>query len=306
MRIVEDIRHSTQSFPSVVLTMGSFDGVHRGHQRVLAELLRVARSIGGTAGVLTMRPHPREFFAPDHAPNLLTTDGKKLELLEDAGVDVVFFLTFDEDMANMAPGEFVEAIIHGGCHAVQMVVGHDCRFGKDGAGDYEFLVEMGRRHGHKVTRVPAFIIDGERVSSTLIRERLLEGDLAQAEAFLGRKYSVVGEVMAGRGIGAKLGFPTANIAPHHTAAPAQGVYAAEVLMNDSRYPAAVNIGIAPTIRHHDIVVEAHLLDFDQDVRGRVIEIVFHKRLRPEKKFSSHQELSVAIRRDVEAVREYFA
>ena len=306
MKVIEDVKHSTQSFPSVVLTMGSFDGVHRGHQRVLAELLQVARTIGGTAGVLTMRPHPREFFAPGHAPNLLTTDGKKLELLEDAGVDVVFYLSFDVDMANMAPGEFLEAIVHGRCHAVQTVVGHDCRFGKDGAGDYEFLVEMGRRHGHKVTRVPAFIIDGERVSSTLIRERLLEGDLAQVEAFLGRKYSVVGEVIAGRGIGAKLGFPTANIAPHHTAAPAQGVYAAEVLMNDSRYPAAVNLGIAPTIRHQDTVVEAHLLDFHEDVRGRVIEIVFHKRLRPEKKFSSHHELSVAIRRDVEAVREYFS
>jgi len=306
MEVVQDVKESAQSFPSVVLTMGSFDGVHRGHQRVLAELLRQARSVGGTAAVLTMRPHPREFFAPDHAPNLLTSDVKKLELLERAGVDVVFFLTFDEATASMAPGEFVEAIIHGKCHAVQMVVGHDCRFGKDGAGDYEFLVEMGRRHGHKVTRVPAFIIDGERVSSTLIRERLLEGDLAQAEAFLGRKYSVVGEVIAGRGIGVELGFATANIVPHHTAVPAQGVYAAEVLMNGRRYPAAVNIGIAPTIRHQDTVVEAHLLDFDEDIRGRVIEIVFHKRLRPEKKFSSHQELSVAIRRDVQAVREYFS
>jgi len=285
--------------------MGSFDGVHRGHQRVLSELLRVARSAGHPAGVLTMRPHPREFFAPDHAPNLLTTDSKKLALLEEAGVDVVFFLAFDAEIANMPPRDFVEEIAHGRCHAVQMVVGHDCRFGKDGAGDYEFLVEMSRQHGHQVTRVPAFVIDGERVSSTAIRERLLEGDLEKAEAFLGRKYSVIGEVIAGRGIGAGLGIPTANIAPHHTAAPAQGVYAAEVLLGDRRHPAAVNIGIAPTIRHEDTVVEAHLLDFDEDIRGCVIEIVFHKRLRPERKFPSREELAAAIGRDIESIRSYF-
>jgi riboflavin kinase/FMN adenylyltransferase len=161
------------------------------------------------------------------------------------------------------------------------------------------------------------MLDGERVSSTVIRERLLEGDIEEAERFLGRKYSILGEVVAGRGIGVSLGFPTANIRPHRTAIPAQGVYAAEVLIGKERYPAAVNIGIAPTIRHDvggwtagsrlgDVVIEAFILGFDRGIRGCEIEVVFHKRLRPEKKFSSHDELIAAIRHDVEAVRAYFS
>jgi riboflavin kinase/FMN adenylyltransferase len=187
-----------------------------------------------------------------------------------------------------------------------VIVGHDFRFGKDAAGDYALLLEMGAELGFRVGQVPPLMVDGERVSSTTIRERVLEGDLEEAEAFLGRPYSVVGEVVAGRGIGATLGFPTANVRAHHTAIPAQGVYAAEVLLGNRCYPAAVNIGIAPTIRHEDTVIEAFLIGFNEDIRGREMEIVFHERLRPEKKFASRQELTAAIHRDVETVRQLLA
>jgi len=306
MKVIEDVRRTEERFPHVVLTAGSFDGVHLGHQRVLHELTRRARQAKGTAAVMTMRPHPREFFAPGHAPNLLTSDRKKLELLAQMGIDVVFILPFTEGVARLGPAVYVETIVDQRCHAGEMVIGHDFRFGREAQGDYALLCEMGSKLGFSVFQVPPLMLDGERVSSTVIRERLLEGDLDEAERFLGRKYSILGEVVAGRGIGVTLGFPTANIRPHHTAIPAQGVYAAEVLIGKERYPAAVNIGIAPTIRHDDVVIEAFILGFDRSIRGCEIEVVFHKRLRPEKKFSSHDELIAAIRHDVEAVTAHFS
>jgi len=313
MDVVENLK-KVQMYPNLVLTLGSFDGVHLGHQRILAELMRVAQKNGkidsentpGTTAVMTFRPHPREFFSAKHAPNLLTTEQKKLELLDQSGVDVVFILPFDEKIAHLDPSVFVEEIIVGACHARALVIGHDFHFGRDAQGNYDLLCETGTRLGFQVMQVPPFIIQGERVSSTAIRERLLEGDLDKAETFLGRKYSVRGEVIEGRGIGVSLGFPTANILPHHSAVPAQGVYAAEILINGRCYPGAVNIGIAPTLKNEGTIIEAFLINFDENIRGRTIEVVFHKRLRPEKKFPSPEALAEAIHRDVETIRTYFA
>ncbi len=305
MKVIENARETEVEFPHVVLTVGSFDGVHLGHRRVLDELVRVAGENRGTAAVLTMRPHPREFFSPGYAPNLLTSDDTKLRLLEEAGVEVAFLLGFAREVANLNPDAFVEEIILRRCRARTVIVGHDFRFGKHAAGNYEFLKQVAPAHGFEVRQVAPLIIEGERVSSTLIRERILQGDLDKAEAFLGRKYSVVGEVIPGRGIGAELGFPTANIEPRHSAVPAQGVYVAEAHTQGRRHRAAVNIGIAPTIRQEDIIIEAFLLDFHEDILGSDIEVVFHKRLRSELKFSSHEELAQQIRQDVDEVRRYF-
>lgn len=306
MRIIEDILAADNPAQGPVITIGSFDGVHMGHQRILGEVLRVARELQTHAAVLTMRPHPRELFCPDHPPNLLTTEKKKFELFNKLGVDVAYVLPFTRAVARMTPEAFASEVLRGKCRVRHVVVGHDFNFGSHGAGDYESMVQLGRELGFDVTQVPPLVIGGERVSSTAIRERLLQGDLRKAETFLGRKYSVVGEVVAGRGIGIRLGFPTANIKPYHTAVPAQGVYAAQVLLEGMLHPAAVNIGIAPTIAHEDAVIEAHIIDFDGDVRGREIEIFFYERLRPEKKFASREELVAAIHADVEGIRRYFA
>jgi riboflavin kinase/FMN adenylyltransferase len=306
MIVVEDVRAADAAFPYVVLTIGSFDGVHRGHRIILSDVVRRARAASGTAALLTLRPHPREFFTPDRPPNLLTTDAKKLELLEESGLDVVFFLPFTAEVAGMEPEAFIRDILSGRCHAREIVVGHDFCFGKDAKGNYALLDSLASRFGYSVVQTSPLLVDGERVSSTLIREQILLGNLDQAERFLGRKYSIRGEVVGGRGIGRKLGFPTANIKPHHSAVPAQGVYAAEALLNGQRHVAAVNIGIAPTIRHEDLTIEAFLLDFDGDILGREIELVFHKRLRPERKFPSYEALTEQIGRDVAEIRDYFA
>ena len=305
MRVIENIRECPADLPPTVLTVGSFDGVHRGHQRILAELLGVATERGQTAAVLTMRPHPRELFSPDHAPNLLTCDKMKTRLIEAAGLDLLLFVEFTREVADQDHGAFVDEVLCGLCNAQALIVGHDFCFGKDALGDYDFLKSVGPQRGFEVRQVPPLIVDGERVSSTLVRERVLQGDLEKAELFLGRKYAVLGTVIPGHGIGARLGFPTANIEPRHSAVPAQGVYIAEAVLGDCRRPAAVNIGIAPTIRQKDIVIEAHLVDFDRDIVGADIEIVFHKRLRSEKKFQGRAELAEQIARDVAAVREHF-
>lgn len=305
MHVVNDVRDEQTHHAGLILTIGSFDGIHLGHRRILETVIQRVEAENGTSAVLTMRPHPREFFTPGHAPNLLTDEKKKLQLLEEAGVDVVFFLDFNVETANLEPEAFVETIIRDRCHAQGIVVGHDCRFGKGAKGDYELLEGMGPQCGFTVEQVPPLFIGNERVSSTLIRERVLQGDLDGVQALLGRRYSIAGEVIRGRGMGVKLGFPTANVKPHHSATPAQGVYIAEVLIGQRRVPSAVNIGIAPTIRHEDVTIEAHLLGFEEDIRGAQIEIVFHSRIRSEKKFASLDELMAQIRNDVETAKKYF-
>ncbi len=306
MRIIEDVQKTSEVFPNLVLTIGSFDGVHLGHQRILEELIATARYCSGTAALLTLTPHPRQIFAPENAPNILTCDAKKAELLAQAGIDVLYMLPFDAAIAAFSPREFVEEIVVKRCHAKVLIVGHDFCFGKNAEGDYEYLSRIAPDYGFSVRQIAQRVIQGERVSSTLIRECILQGEVERVEHFLGRKYSIRGTVESGRGVGRKLGFPTANLRPHCDAIPANGVYAAEAWLEGVSYPAAINIGVAPTIRHNSTAIEAHLLDFEkQDIVGEVMEVVFHKRIRPEKKFESLEALIEAIDRDVEAIRAYF-
>ncbi len=310
MKII-DIPQASQN--NTVLTIGSFDGVHMGHQKILKQVVQAANELNCDAAVLTMAPHPREFFSPKHAPNLLTSEEKKLTLLESMQIDTVFRLRFDKDTANLDREEFASKIIRDCCRATKVYVGHDFCFGKDAQGNFRFLDENGKALGFEAKQVDALHMLGERVSSTLIRERILQGDLDEAATFLGRRYSITGEVISGRGIGHRIGYPTANIKPQHSAIPPQGVYIAEVALSakDSpeeavRYPAAVNIGIAPTIRQEDKLVEAFIMGFSGDILGKTIEVFFHKRLRPEKKFASEQKLVEQIAIDVEAAKEHFS
>lgn len=305
MDIISNVRASQTHFKNVVLTIGSFDGVHVGHRCILKDVVEAAHALNGTPAVLTMRPHPREYFSPNNAPNLITSEHKKLQLLEDCGIEVVFFFEFNAETASIEAEDFVRGILRDRCHANTVIVGHDCRFGKGARGDFSLLEKIGAECDIRVKEVAPVMVEAERVSSTLVRERILQGDLASLNRLLGRPYSVSGEVQSGRGIGATLGFPTANVKPHHSAIPAQGVYIAEVIADGVSYPSAVNIGIAPTIRQEDLTIEAHLLDFSGDLVGQEIEIVFHERIRPEKKFSGKQELMEQIARDVKATREYF-
>jgi riboflavin kinase / FMN adenylyltransferase len=306
MQIIENILEETVDYSDMVLTIGSFDGVHRGHQRILSRLTDEARSRKGTAALMTLEPHPRQVFSPENAPNLLTCREKKAELLARAGLDAFLILPFSRETASMTPEAFLKAVIVDRCGAKKLVAGHDFAFGRNGEGDYEFLAAHAPAFGIEVEQVAALHIQGERVSSTLIRERLLQGAVENIDIFLGRFYAMRGTVASGRGIGRQLGFPTANIRPDCGLVPAHGVYAAEVLAGDERHAAAVNIGIAPTIRHDSAIIEAHLLGFDGDLTGAEIEIIFRKHLRTEQKFPSREALMAAIAADIQQVRDYFA
>ncbi len=306
MRIIEDVRTTTEDFPGLVLTIGSFDGVHLGHMRIIEELVESARHRQGTSALMTLRPHPRHFFMPDNAPNLLTADDQKSELLEQAGVDVLFLLPFDADTANMSARSFFEDIIVKKCGAKKLIVGHDFTFGHKAAGNYASLEQWAPEFGIELHEEPPLVIHGERVSSTLIRECILDGEVEHIDQFLGRRYTMRGVVQTGRGIGRTLGFPTANLQPQAGVLPAQGVYAAHAILKGCHIPAAVNIGIAPTIAHDTVTVEAYLLDFDGQLAGETLGIEFHKRLRPEKKFASKEALIEGIAHDVSEVRRYFA
>ena len=305
MRLISDVTQFREVLPRLVLTIGSFDGVHLGHQRILREVVSEARKRNGTAAAMALQPHPREYFSPQNAPNILTDDEKKAELMEEIGLDVFFYLPFNSHIANMERQVFVEKILLECCHADMILVGHDFAFGKGAEGNFAYLDSISSQYGFDVIEVPPLILHGERVSSTLIREAVLQGELDKAEVYLGRRYAISGTVQSGRGMGKKLGFPTANIEPHNKTIPAHGVYVAEALYAGQTYAAAVNIGIAPTIRHDDIMIEAHILDFDKNIVNERIEIVFHKRLRPEAKYDSYDALISAIHKDVQAVRVYF-
>lgn len=305
MRIIKDVRAHEELLDRVVLTIGSFDGVHLGHRRLLDELLSTAHSVDGIPAVMTLRPHPREFFSPKHAPNILTAPAMKERLLEEAGIEILFVLPFNAEVAHMDRQTFLEDVVLKRCHARHLVVGHDFAFGRGAAGNFEYLQSVSAQYALQVSQVPALYLRGERVSSTIVRERILQGDLEEAALFLGRKYAILGEVVRGRGMGRKLGFPTANIPPHNLALPAHGVYIAEACIDGVWLPAAVNIGIAPTIQHDSAMLEAYVLDYEGDLVGKTIEICFHHRIRPEKKYDSLDALIAAIAADVEAVRDYF-
>ncbi len=306
MILIRDIQTSRIDLPRVVLTIGSFDGVHCGHRFILNQVVQDASRKRGTPCVLTFDPHPREFFSPEHPPNLLTCNETKFSLLAQMGITVIALLPFNAETAAMSVEQFVKQIIVEQCRASEVIVGHDFRFGKNGEGNFESLKELSKQYAFEVKQVAPILIHGERVSSTVIRERVLQGDLDEAEVFLGRKFSIVGEVVRGKGIGRELGFPTANVKPYHNAIPPQGVYAAQVLLDTERFQAAVNIGIAPTLSNQEQTIEAFLLDFSQDIVGKTIEIIFHRRLRSEQKFPSREALITQITRDVESVRHFFS
>ena len=306
MRIIPDITRHGESEAGMTLTIGSFDGVHLGHRRILERLVETARAANTPAGLMTLRPHPRALFAPENAPARLCNDAQQQRLLEEVGLDALFVLPFDARVAALDREAFLNDIVLRRCGARRLVVGHDFVFGKDAGGNFEYLAEQAGPRGFAVEQAEALIVQGERVSSTLIRELILRGAVEQVPAFLGRPYGIAGEVVQGRNVGASLGFPTANILPGEYVVPAHGVYAAEVVIDGTRHPAATNIGVAPTVRNEDVFIEAHLLDFDGDLRGRQVEFIFHKRFRSEKRFANLEALKAAIAGDIAAIRAYFA
>ncbi|MBX6762440.1 MAG: bifunctional riboflavin kinase/FAD synthetase [Rubrobacteraceae bacterium] len=288
----------------VVVALGNFDGVHLGHRAVIRAATEEGARLGIPVFAATFWPHPREVLSPGGGPPLLTTLEQRRELLLGCGVDEVRVVKFDAGMARKSPREFVEEVLLGELGARVVVVGENFRFGHRAAGSTEDLEEFMRRSGGRVRVVGLERGDGERVSSTRIRELIARGEVREAARLLGRPHAVRGEVMEGEKRGRKIGFPTANLIPDgRVAVPARGVYAGFVRVEGEEHAACTNVGVAPTFGGRVVRVEAHILDFQGDLYGRTVDVAFVERIRSEKRFSGVEELRDQIATDVHKARE---
>jgi riboflavin kinase / FMN adenylyltransferase len=289
-----------------VVTIGVFDGVHRGHQHVIARAVEIARARNLPVVVVTFDPHPDEVLRPGPHPPYLTTLRRLAELLAGLGVAALCVLPFTPEFSRLSPDEFVRAVLSERLHAAAVVVGEDFRFGYRAAGDVPLLAQLGEKYDFTVEGVPLLVVDSVTISSTYIRERLAAGDVAGAAAVLGRPHRVEGVVVRGHMRGRALGFPTANLeTPPHAATPADGVYAGWLISLDAdgaetdRWPAAISVGTNPTFGDGDRTVEAYALDRDDlDLYGARAAIEFAARLRGTERFDSVDALVDQMREDV--------
>ncbi len=285
------------------VTVGNFDGVHRGHQTLVAQAVARARESGGEAVVLTFEPHPARVLRPERAPAALSTLDQKEELLDGLGVDRLAVLPFDREVAALSPEDFARDVLAGALGARHVVVGASFRFGRRREGDAHRLAELGRALGFSVSALPPVLERGGPVSSSRVREELARGDLRAARDLLGRPYFVDASVVRGDGRGRTLGVPTANLEPENEVLPARGVYAGRCRTPGGGFHAAVvNLGERPTFGGGRVTVEAHLLDFDGDLYGARVRLEFHARLRDEERFAGTEALVARIREDVERAR----
>jgi riboflavin kinase/FMN adenylyltransferase len=281
-----------------VMTLGVFDGVHIGHQKILRETVTWARAQEGESVVVTFDRHPKSVITHKHPP-MLTSLRHRLILLDGLGVDVCVVLKFDEAMAAMPAEDFVREIMHDWLKVRGIVWGFDCRFGRGARGDLRLVEALAPAYNFKVCSVEPVILDGVVVKSTLIREAIMRGDLGTAARMLGRPFSLLGTVVHGDHRGRRLGFPTANLDLHHEVRPPQGIYSSRVVLGGKLYKALTCIGIRPTFETgaHREVVETHLLDFNADLYGKDIEVRFCRWLREERKFPSVDALIEQMNRD---------
>jgi riboflavin kinase/FMN adenylyltransferase len=304
MCVLQSIEELSEISGPIFLAIGAFDGVHLGHKAVIERALSDAKRADGTAVAVTFDPHPARVLRPERAPRLLTATKHKLQLIENLGVTHTLVIGFTSEFAATPPEKFVEQL-HACCKPLhEICVGHEWSFGRNRAGNLALLKHMGDELGFEEVGVPAVQVNGEIVSSTLIRAAVETGDLTRAKLFLGRNYSILGTVVRGDGLGRGLGFPTANLSAHNEQFPPNGVYAVEAQLGGRALQGVVNIGVRPTIQSAtgERVLELHLLDFDEDIYGEDIEVFFRKFLRAEQKFSGLEELKNQIQRDAAAAR----
>ncbi|MGE8480955.1 MAG: bifunctional riboflavin kinase/FAD synthetase, partial [Pseudomonas shirazensis] len=299
MQLVRGLHNLRPEHRGCVATIGNFDGVHRGHQAILARLRDRARELGLPTCVVIFEPQPREYFAPETAPARLARLRDKVQLLAAEGIDLVLCLAFNQRLSQLSADEFVKTIVVDGLGVRHLEVGDDFRFGCDRAGDFDFLVEAGKRYGFTVEAANTVVQDGLRVSSTKVRTALANADFALAVHLLGRPYTITGRVLHGQKLARQLGTPTANIQLKRRRIPLSGVYLTSAEIDGKRWPGVANIGVRPTVagdgRPH---LEIHLLDFAGDLYGRRLTVEFHQKLREEQRFASLEALKSAIDADI--------
>ncbi len=287
------------------VTVGNFDGLHLGHQKILQSVRERARANGQRAAVITFDPHPMRVLRPDRAPQMIQTLSQRLAGFERMGLDAALVLRFDDALSLVSAEEFIDRILVAALHAGAILVGANFRFGHRGAGDVRLLGEIGKRDGFDVEIVPPVEVGGQIVSSTAIRGAVASGNVAGAIPLLGRAFSLTGEIRAGAGRGRTILFPTLNMSPEQELLPKLGVYATESAVGGKVYLSVTNVGTRPTFNGAGITVESHLFGFSENLSSGAMEARFHERLRDEQKFSGPDALRAQIGRDIEAARKFF-
>jgi riboflavin kinase/FMN adenylyltransferase len=305
MQVVREIGNFKPGEKPIYLALGNFDGLHRGHQRLITELVNTARSGGGIAAAFVFEPHPMKVLFPERNLKLLVSTECKAELMGKLGLDLLIYNSFSLAISRCLPEEFVQHILVDKLNCKQVFVGFNYTFGHKGAGTPELLQELGKQHGFAVKIIPPIEVNGEVVSSSLIRQALDSGDIVRARTMLGYDPMLEGQVIEGERRGSTIGFPTANIGvSSEQNIPGKGVYAARAEVNQRIFQAVVNIGSKPTFhKEYPISVEAHLIDFQGDIYGEKLRLCFIQKIRDERRFNNVEELVCQIAVDRDKARE---
>lgn len=305
MQIVREIENFEPGAEPIYLALGNFDGLHKGHQKLINEAVTAARNGNGIAAAFVFEPHPIKVLFPERAPKLLVIAQQKAELMEKLGLNLLIYNSFTLAISKCTPEEFVQNILINKLNIKQAFVGFNYTFGHRGVGTPELLRELGKKHGFEVKIIPPVEVNGQVVSSSLIRKALDAGDIKQARAMLGYDPMLEGQVIEGERRGRTIGFPTANLAvSSELNVPGKGVYAARAQIRDRIFQAVVNIGSKPTFHEeYPISIEAHLIDFDDDIYGEEMRLYFIDKIRDERRFNNVEELVGQITRDRDRAKQ---
>ncbi|MFV9669107.1 bifunctional riboflavin kinase/FAD synthetase [Pantoea sp. ARC607] len=306
MKFIRGIHNLNEQHRGCVLTIGNFDGVHRGHQALISRLCEEGRRLNLPVVVMVFEPQPLELFAGDKAPARLTRLRDKLRYMAEAGVDSVLCVRFDRRFAALSAQRFISDLLVEKLDVKYLAVGDDFRFGAGRQGDFPLLQKAGAEYGFDVVSTETFCDGGKRISSTAVRQALAADDLALAQSLLGHPFTISGRVVHGDALGRTLGFPTANLPLRRSVSPVKGVYAVEVRgLTPEPLPGVANIGTRPTVKGLRQQLEVHLLDINMDLYGRHIDVVLKQKIRNEQRFASLEALKEQIADDVVTARHYF-
>jgi len=303
MQLVRGIHNIRPEDNGCVLTIGNFDGVHKGHQRVISALVSKAKALNCIAAVLVFEPQPQELFAPDKAPARLCRLRDKYSLLAELGVQRLICVNFTRKFANQSAEQFIEHLLVEKLGIKHLIVGDDFHFGKNRVGDFTMLTQAGKKFGFAVSDTASCKMANCRVSSTAIRQALEKDNLVDVENMLGRPYSIIGKVFHGDKRGRQLGFPTANVLIKGRKSPLRGVFAVKIKTNNGTFNGVANIGARPTVQGMRQQLEVHIFNFDTDLYGQCIEVIIKKKLRQVMKFADLSALTAQIKLDCQQAKE---
>jgi len=304
MNVFKSLNDVPDDFRGAVVTIGNFDGVHQGHRYIFDKVLREARQEKSKAVVITFEPHPKRVLHPERQPfYLITSLEEKIARIAETGIDGLLLIPFSLEFSHTSAREFIHSILWDRLRIKKIFIGHDYTFGRGREGNETLLTAVGEKLGFAVEVIGAFKVGDIVISSTLTRNLILAGRVKEAAVYLGRPYNLSGVVIAGHRRGRALGFPTANLRPDKTLVPARGIYAVRLLLRGKTLRGVLNIGFNPTFADNALSVEAYIFDFDEDIYGQTLEVLFIDRIRDEMKFDGPARLVEQIRRDVERARE---